>query len=425
MGAVLRARDVALDRNVAIKVVATEDGPSPEITLRFQREARALATLRHPNVVPVYALKRTAEFDYFVMELVDGPHLGKLLRRQIRKTGGPFPPEEALALLEPIASALDYAHAQGLVHRDVKPQNIIIGPDKRPVLVDFGVARLDRERVRLTRSGAIVGTPSYMAPEQAMGTEVTPATDIYALGIVLYELLTGRTPFEASTALAVLCRVQSEDLPVLKLRARDQLVRRLDVVLRQATAKDPTERFSSARELILAAQEACSAPADRGLAVAMTADLSVPVIDPVPEPAPDQPVDPSRAPTAVLATLAAPQAGAPPAPPPPVALAGRAPESPRSPVVWILGALVLIAALLTLWGVYFLATGPPELLQPAAGVAGAGSPRGEARQPARPEPPLDAGGPPRPARRDQADLGTAPTNRVRRQPKPPRRGITL
>lgn len=426
MGVVFRAQDVRLRRHVAIKVVPLDGSPSPHAAQRFEREAQSLAALDHPNVVQVYSFGHGDGFDYFVMGFIDGPHLGRLLRRRVRSGEGPFAPEEALALLAPVASALDHAHARGLVHRDVKPQNIIVQAGGRPVLVDFGVARSDGDRVRLTRTGAILGTPVYMAPEQAMGRTVTASSDIYSLGIVLYELLTATTPFEASTALAVLCRVHTEELPPLEMAERREVGARLDVVLRRATAKDPAERFATASEFIEAAQALCSPASGGRLAEAHTADGSAPAQAGVPTPQPSLPdADPSPPPDWALTT------------PMPAVQPGR-PTVARW--VWAVGAVGALLVLLV--GGWLLARaiglwGPPVggVSLPSAAVqiprrAGVGGDGGVG---------LDTPSAPRPAGPDAGNVASdtpdaagtrgAPSARPRARPRthPPaqRRGISL
>ena len=190
MAVVYLARDIELDRAVAVKLLAENLAGDPSFEKRFVREARLAARLSHPNVVSVYDAGEDGGRPYIVMEYVEGETLADLLARR-----GRIPPDEARGLALQAANGLAHAHAAGLVHRDVKPQNLILRGDGTLKIADFGIARA-AEATALTQAGTVLGTAAYLSPEQALGEEVGPAADVYSLGAVLYELLTGRPPFE-------------------------------------------------------------------------------------------------------------------------------------------------------------------------------------------------------------------------------------
>src|SRR5262249_6446049 len=202
MGVIYKARQGALGRTVALKMIHAARCGTDELE-RFQREARAAAALDHPNVMPVYDCGSQDGRPFFTMAFIDGPSLADLARP------GPLPPAEAARLTRGAAAGVAYAHAHGILHRDLKPHNVMVDPQGRPRVTDFGLARRLQDSTPLTRDGQAVGTPSYMAPEQVRGEmdALGPATDVYGLGAILYELLTGRPPFEGGSSYSVLYRV--------------------------------------------------------------------------------------------------------------------------------------------------------------------------------------------------------------------------
>jgi serine/threonine protein kinase/formylglycine-generating enzyme required for sulfatase activity len=247
MAVVYKAFDTRLETDVAVKVIRTDNLPQNAVARalkRFEREAKALARLTHPNIVSVTDYGEQDGSPYLVMKYLPGGTLKQ-------KMGKPIPWQEALKMLLPIAEALDYAHSQNMIHRDVKPSNILLTDRGQPMLTDFGIAKiLDlEETIDLTGTSAAVGTPEYMAPEQATAKSVDHRADIYALGIVLYEMVTGRKPFIADTPLAVLFKHVSDPLPSPK-KYVPNLPDGVEKVLLKALAKQPEDRYQSMAEMV-------------------------------------------------------------------------------------------------------------------------------------------------------------------------------
>jgi eukaryotic-like serine/threonine-protein kinase len=250
MSNVFRAHDRLLERTVALKILHEQYTRDADYVERFRREARAVAQLTHPNIVTVIDRGEQDGRQFIVFEFVEGQNLKDLLAR------GPLDPREAIGLTLQVAHALSFAHARGLVHRDVKPQNVLLNEDGQAKVTDFGIARsLDVHGV--TQTGTVLGTSDYIAPEQARGQKVDPKTDIYSLGAVLYELLTGEVPFSGDNFVAVAMRHVSEPAPSV-LEHRPDCPLRLDLAIQRAMAKDPADRFASMDELC-AELEACLA----------------------------------------------------------------------------------------------------------------------------------------------------------------------
>lgn len=253
MGSVYRAIDLNLQRAVAVKVLAPALASQPGWTERFRQEARIIASLRHPNIVEIYNFGEQDGLTYIVEELLAGPTLGDRLK-EMAAQGQRFAREQVITIIKELASALDAAHAAGIIHRDIKPQNAIWDANGQLVLTDFGVARQMGTDSGYTQTGMIIGTPHYLSPEQAQGLPLTPASDVYALAVVLYELLTGQVPFDGDTPMrAVVAHIQS---PPPHLPPRPDLPPAVDAVVQQALAKDPAARFSSAGDLARALEQA-------------------------------------------------------------------------------------------------------------------------------------------------------------------------
>jgi serine/threonine-protein kinase len=239
MSTVYLARDVELDRHVALKVLASNLAGDGVCRARFLREAKLASHVSHPSIVRIYGVGEDERGPFIVMEHVEGPTLASELARR-----GSFSPEQALEVAVPLASALAAAHAAGLVHRDVTPQNVLLDRKGSPKLSDFGIARL-LDGTRFTERGTIMGTAAYLAPEQARGEVVTSAADVYSLGAVLYELLTGRPPFQADTLPALL--LQCEEAAVVPPRDLAPAVSpALEALVLRTLEKAPESRPSAA-----------------------------------------------------------------------------------------------------------------------------------------------------------------------------------
>ncbi len=242
MGVVYRAHDLALDRSVALKVLAPELAEDARFRDRFLRESRQAASIDHPAIVPIYDAGEADGRLYIAMRLVDGTDLKRLLA-----AGGKLPPERALALLGQIADALDVAHERGLVHRDVKPSNILVDSRDHCYLADFGLSRRLADPPSGGDQGRSLGTVDYVAPEQIHGHELDGRADVYSLGCVLYESLAGRPPFSGTSETAVVFAHLEDEPPSLP---------RLEEVFGKALAKEPGDRYASGGELIRAARSA-------------------------------------------------------------------------------------------------------------------------------------------------------------------------
>ncbi|MGH7624754.1 MAG: serine/threonine-protein kinase [Gemmatimonadaceae bacterium] len=250
MGVVYRGTDVKLDRPVAIKALLPHLSGSAQVRERFLREARTAAKLSHPNIVPIFRADEVDPFVFYVMALVDGDTLGQRIRRQ-----SILAPAEAVPVLVEVARALDYAHLHGVVHRDVKPENILLEPgSQRALVTDFGIARV-AEAAPLTATGQVLGTVHFMSPEQVSGELVDGRSDLYSLGVVAYLALTGRLPFDSETASAVLvAHVTTRPPPAASVAPH--LPAALASVVDTCLAKDPAARFQRGNDLADALEQA-------------------------------------------------------------------------------------------------------------------------------------------------------------------------
>jgi len=243
MSSVYRAFDPTLERHVAIKMMHRDISNDADQLERFRREARAVAQLNHPHVVTVIDAGEDDGNPYIVFEYVEGETLKDRIRRL-----GRLPVAEAVAYAVEIGRALECAHSHMLVHRDVKPQNVLIDPDGRAKVTDFGIAR-SLEAQGLTATGRVLGTTDYVSPEQALGHEVTAQSDIYSLGIVLYEMLTGEAPFKADTQVAVAMQHVRDPLPDVQ-RRRPEISAALAAVVERATAKETANRYATIEDMV-------------------------------------------------------------------------------------------------------------------------------------------------------------------------------
>jgi serine/threonine-protein kinase len=244
MSSVYRARDRLLERLVALKILHPHHSEDKEFVERFRREARSVAQLSHPNIVTVIDRGDDGGRQFIVFEYVDGENLKEIVTRE-----GPLPLRRALELALQIGRGLAFAHAQGLVHRDVKPQNVLMNGDDQAKVTDFGIARSLDVDAGVTQTGTVLGTSAYIAPEQASGGDITAQTDVYSFGVVLYELLTGEVPFPGESFVAVAMKHINEPLPDLR-EQRPEIPPRLAAAVQRSLAKEPAERFGSMDEFV-------------------------------------------------------------------------------------------------------------------------------------------------------------------------------
>jgi serine/threonine protein kinase len=246
MAQVYKAYHPQLDRYMAIKILRSDLAESEEFLARFRHEAHAVSGLRHPNIVQVFDFDTQDDYYYMVMELLEGNTLRAHLNNyRVKKQRMPL--AEVVRIMKDVLSGLSYAHSEGIIHRDIKPANIMLDKKGRAVLTDFGIAQIIGN-THHTVSGALMGTLNYMAPEQGLKGECDSRSDIYSLGIVLYETLTGYTPFDADTPLAILMKHLNDPLP-LPSQVDPSLPSALEAIILKALAKDPDDRFQSADEM--------------------------------------------------------------------------------------------------------------------------------------------------------------------------------
>lgn len=249
--AVYRARDNTLNRDVAVKVLDVEQAPSAVAAERFLREAQVVARLEHPHIVPIYKVGRQQEIFYLIMRCIDGPSLRQLLETQKRLSVG-----DAARIARQVADALAYAHSREIVHRDIKPDNVLLDKSGHVLVTDFGIAKAAQAAkekkttasAQLTSEGMIVGTPEYMSPEQASGDPLDGRSDIYSLGVVLYQMLAGSPPFEGPSSAAILAQILTETPEPIR-RIRPDVPEEMAVVLERMMEKNRTKRFQMASEV--------------------------------------------------------------------------------------------------------------------------------------------------------------------------------
>ena len=317
MGSVYRARQLALERDVALKVLDTPDAQAYE---RFRREAIQVASLKHPNILPVFDFGLQDDVTYIAMELADG---GTLAAR----IGQPMPVMKAIQVLKPAAQAIDYAHEAKVIHRDVKPANLLFDANGRLFLSDFGLALM--RDARSSTWGQMVGTPWYMAPEQ-FRTRAEPASDVYSLAVTLFQLLTGRVPYDRESPLAVALAHLQDPIPSAR-ELNPDVSEAVDRALRRGMAKDPAQRYGRAIELLAAvagmlkegaaAAQSASAPATRRVGFPALA------AKPAPGTAPARPAAPAPRPAAAVPSMRLPAGVAAPA----VAAAASTPPAAAAP----------------------------------------------------------------------------------------------
>jgi len=253
MATVYRAHQVSIGRDVAVKVLPPEFMRQSVSLDRFKREATIVARLAHRAIVPIHDHGEHEGMPYMVMRLMDGGSVEELLAH------GPVPPDQTLSILSQIAPALDFAHREGVLHRDLKPSNILLDANGDAYITDFGIARILGPDTRALTTTGVVGTPSYMSPEQAQGHELDGRSDVYALGVVLFEMLTGVRPFEGDTPYSVAVKHVTEPVPSA-CAINPQLPPSVDQVLYKALAKNRAQRFQTAAELVAALRDALMTP---------------------------------------------------------------------------------------------------------------------------------------------------------------------
>lgn len=335
MATVYKAYQPSLDRYVAAKVLPPYFAHEPGFAMRFTREAKAIARLNHPNILPIYDFGQEGDLSYIVMKYVEAGTLKDIM-------GRPLPLDLTANVLRQIAGALEHAHERGILHRDVKPSNVLLDEGHWVLLTDFGLAKMVEGSAVLTASGVGVGTPAYMAPEQGQGEPVDARADIYSLGVVLYEMLTGRVPFEAETPMAVVIKHITDPLP-LPRTINPELPETIERIILKALAKKPGDRFARPMEMA----DALSAA---------VAGFATPVPDTVefpaerPQPAPPPPIsEPEKSPAEPPELEPEPEPiKAPPEEPAPIPtpLPEETPTPTRKPFPWkVLGGIAAVVAL--------------------------------------------------------------------------------
>jgi eukaryotic-like serine/threonine-protein kinase len=270
MADVWLAEDTHLQRRIALKVLHGRFAQDREFVMRFQREAEAAAGLQHPNIVSVFDRGEWGGTYYIAMQYIEGPTLKQLIDSGITI-------EQGVAVIRQVLGAAGYAHRQGIVHRDLKPQNVIVDPEGKAVVTDFGIARAGVSEI--TQTGSVMGTPHYLSPEQAQGFEVTAVSDLYSVGVMLYEALTGRVPFEGESAVAVAMK-QVSQMPQRPSSIQPRVSPALDAVVMRALEKDPGQRFQSADAFIAALDQAMREPGNAGRGTTSFAALPPVVAEP-------------------------------------------------------------------------------------------------------------------------------------------------
>jgi len=336
MADVYLAEDQELGRRVAIKILNDRHAADDQFIERFRREAKNAAGLSHPNIVSIYDRGDSEGTYYIAMEYLEGRSLKELIVSR-----GSAPVRTAIEYARQVLAALGAAHKQGIVHRDIKPHNVLVGPEGRLKVTDFGIARSGASQ--MTEVGSIIGTAQYLSPEQARGSQVDQTSDVYSVGVVLYELLTGQVPFTGDTPLEIAMKHLSE-VPRPPSELREDVPPDLDMVVLRALAKDPSERYQSAEEMDADLERILNGlPVGEDTAAAATAVLSGSGVL-------------AAAPTSVITrpTEAAPTRAVPPGSTPPAGYYGyEGPPRRRRPVwPWVLAVLLLAAAGAAAWFAY-------------------------------------------------------------------------
>lgn len=249
MAAVYKAYQPGMDRYVALKILPRHFASDPQFVARFKQEAQVLAKLQHPHILPVFDFGEAEGYTYIVMPFIESGTLIDLLK------GQPLPLQKIRRIVSQLGDALDYAHSRGLVHRDVKPSNVLLDERGNCLLTDFGLAKIVEGSMNLTTSGAVLGTPAYMSPEQGLGQTPDGRSDIYSLGVILYEMATGRAPFKAETPMAVVIKHIHDPLP-MPSTINPKLPDSIERVILKAMSKESADRYATAAEMVKAIQAA-------------------------------------------------------------------------------------------------------------------------------------------------------------------------
>jgi serine/threonine protein kinase len=315
MGVVYRANDPMLNRVVAIKTINTQEAEQDglaEYEARFYQEAKAGGGLNHPNIVIIYDIGKSGSFIYMAMEYIEGSELRSLLSQ-----GQPLPPAQAVDIAAQIAEGLAYAHEHHVIHRDIKPANIIITPRGRAKIADFGIARMRTHEAR-TQTGVIMGSPRYLSPEQVIGKRADFRSDIFSLGVILYQCLTGTAPFAGEGLSALMYQITNHD-PAPPSSLNPQVPLMLDYIMAKVLAKSPESRYQSAADLASDLRD-CARQLEAGgtefgvdltdtIPLSRPAALPEPVAPPAPAPRPEQPAPPKREPDAATQVGPSPTRG--------------------------------------------------------------------------------------------------------------------
>ncbi len=371
MAEVYKAYQTSLDRHVAIKVMHAFLTDEKDFLARFEREAKAVATLRHPSIVQVYDFDAEHDMYYMVMEFIDGVTLKSMLE-SMQERGEWLSLDDTVRIILSVGSALKYAHARGMVHRDVKPANVMITGDGHVILTDFGIAKI-MSATNLTASGAMVGTPAYMSPEQGMGQAGDERSDIYALGVMLYQLAIGQPPYDADTPMAVILKHIHDPVPMPRVLKPD-LPEAVERVIVRALAKNPDDRYSDVGQMTADLKHAMGIASDitptdtmrPGSAIRLdsaTVAGRIAAVTPLPRgAAPASTVAQPGAPGTVVAPRRTAEAAAEDARP------GAVAARPK----WLIPAILVVVLALVGGGVTLLSTGstpPTPTTTPTQGLA--------------------------------------------------------